>query len=730
MIPLTAFHLHSRISIPSNLQRLPDLAMNLWWSWTPIARELFEHLDPTLWRLTHHNPVRELQMVSQERLDLVSRDAVFLRLYHAAVKAFDEYMAATDHWFGRTYPAFQDHRIAYFSAEFGLHNSLPLYSGGLGILAGDHLKEASDLGVPLVGIGFMYSQAYFRQVVNADGWQVAVYDPFDRQASPIQPVCDDAGTQIAIRVQIADRTVTCLIWRVQVGRLSLYLLDSDTSENSPADRELSARLYGGDQRIRLCQEILLGIGGVRALRAVGVSPALWHANEGHPAFLMLERIREYVLQGMAPAQAAECVRKTTVFTSHTPVPAGHDIFPSHMVREYLQGYWNELQMSFEEFMALGRHPAYSSDHFHMTALGIKHATFVNGVSRIHGTVARSMFYDLWQDRSEADVPIRVITNGIHTPTWIAPEMHQVYSKYMGPQWIAHCDDHALWQRVLDIPDAELWEVRQFLKRKLLNFIRRRISVGWRHGDLSAEQVIANGALLRSYPLTIGFARRFATYKRATLLFRDLERLKRLLLDPWKPVQVIFAGKAHPADEPGRALIHEVYRFAKDHELGGHIAFVEDYDMHVAKFLVQGVDLWLNNPRAPLEASGTSGQKAALNGVPNLSVLDGWWAEAYDGTNGWAISPPPAAMDEAQQNAHDADALYRLLEQEIVPLYYDRDLNGVPHGWVRVIKNAIRTIAPSFSARRMLKDYVTQAYVPMLTQLSTLSMAPSLEHMTE
>lgn len=715
MTSLPTTHSIAYPPIPAAVRRLPDLAKNLWWSWTPLARELFEHLDPTLWRLTHHNPVRELQMIDPERLAALSRDAVFLRLYTATVKAFDRYMAATDHWFGRTYPSLRDHQIAYFSAEFGLHNSLPLYSGGLGILAGDHLKEASDLGVPMVGLGFMYSQAYFRQVVNAEGWQIAVYDPFDREASPIEPALTSSGAQVTIRVRIADRYVTCAVWRVAVGRVMLYLLDSDMPENGPADRELSARLYGGDLHTRLSQEILLGIGGVRALRAVGVSPVVWHANEGHPAFQTLERIREGVIQGLSPAQAIDLVRHTTVFTSHTPVPAGHDIFPAGMIREYLQGYWDELQMSFEEFLALGRHPGYSADHFHMTVLGINLAVFVNGVSHVHGNVTRSMFRSLWPGRTEDEIPIHVVTNGIHVPTWIAPEMHRLYSKYLGPNWIAHCDDQARWQRVLDIPDAELWETRQFLKRKLLNFIRRRIGLGWMHGDLSAEQVIAQGALLRSYPLTIGFARRFATYKRATLLFTDLERLRRLLLDPWKPVQIVFAGKAHPADEHGRALIHEVYRFAKDRGFGGHIAFIEDYDMHLAKFLVQGVDLWLNNPRAPLEASGTSGQKASLNGVPNVSVIDGWWAEGYDGTNGWAIASSPGL--DPEQDRHDAEALYGLLEQEIVPLYYDRAHDGVPHGWVRIIKNAIRTIAPTFSARRMLKDYVTNAYEPIMSRVS-------------
>ena len=702
-------------SLPPELLRLNDLAHNIWWSWTPAARELFEQFDQTLWRLTQHNPVKQLQEVKPDRVASLSRNVVFLRQYQAAVKAHDEYMTSTDHWFGTQYPQLRRLVVAYFSAEFGLHSSMPLYSGGLGVLAGDHLKEASDLGVPIVGIGFMYNHAYFRQVVNPDGWQEAVYEPFDPTASPIRPALTPASSQARIQIQIGARAITCLVWQVQVGRIRLYLLDTDTNENNPADRELSARLYGGDHTIRLSQEILLGIGGVRALRALGIHPLVWHANEGHPAFLTLERIRELVQKGLPFSQAAEQVRSTTIFTTHTPVPAGHDVFTSGLIRSHFEGYWEELGLTFEDFMALGRHPNYSQDDFHMTALAIGLAASVNGVSREHAHVSRAMFTGLWPDLPEDRIPIRWVTNGIHIPTWIAPEMNQLYSKYLGPGWRDQCDDQALWQRVLEIPDSELWEVRQFLKRKLLNFMRQRVRAGWIHGSLDASQVLASGALFEPYALTIGFGRRFATYKRATLIFKNIDRLRAMMMDRWRPLQLVFAGKSHPADHPGKQLIHDVYQFAKAHGFGGHIAFVEDYDMHVAKFLVQGVDVWLNNPRIPLEASGTSGQKAALNGVPNLSVLDGWWKEGYDGANGWAISSAIESLPDEDSDDHDAEALYSLLEKEVIPLYYEREADGIPHGWIKIIKNSVKTIAPFFNTRRMLKDYVAEGYVPLCPQ---------------
>jgi len=701
-------------TLPAEFRNLSELAHNLWWSWSPEGRSVFSHFDQTLWRLTHHDPMRQLQEIDPRRLEILRQDIVFIRKYQAAMNTFHEYMATSDHWFATQYPHLKGGTIAYFSAEFGLHRSVPLYSGGLGILAGDHLKEASDLGIPLIAVGFMYNQAYFRQVIDAEGWQEAVYDSVDQMAMPIDLARTPAGELANIQVRIGKRLVTCIIWQVRVGRVSLYLLDTNSPENAPEDRDLTARLYGGDQHTRLCQELLLGIGGVRALRAVGCHPHVWHANEGHPAFLFVERIGELVKQGLALDEAAKQVRLNTVFTTHTPVPAGHDVFSADLIREYCQWWWEDLGLTQEDFMALGRHPELSPDQFHMTTLAIRLAGFVNGVSREHEHVSRKMFQVLWPERSVNQVPIHSVTNGVHVPTWIAKEMDMLFRKYLALDWRERCDDQKLWKRIEEVPDEELWETRQFLKRKLLIFIRQRARIGWMDGTMEPIQVLASGALLEPHSLTLGFARRYATYKRATLLFSDLARLKKILLNPWRPVQIIFAGKAHPADQPGRELIHRLYQFAKAHDLGGHIAFVEDYDMHVAKFLVQGVDVWLNNPRPPLEASGTSGQKAALNGVPNLSVLDGWWKEGYDGSNGWAVPLPDEPLDDGNQDAWDSESLYTLLEKEIIPLYYERGIDGIPHGWCAIAKNAIRTGAPQSSARRMLKEYVERAYAPLLS----------------
>lgn len=700
-------------NLPAEFTHLSELAHNLWWSWSPKGREVFTYFDPTLWRLTHQNPMKQMQEVELSRLEALRQDMVFIRKYQTAMGAFREYMASKDHWFGTAYPDLAGSSIAYFSAEFGLHRSVPLYSGGLGILAGDHLKEASDLGVPIVAVGFMYNQAYFRQVIDGNGWQESVYEPVDRMVMPVDLARTPDGDLAKVQVRIDHRTVTCLVWRIQVGRVTLLLLDTDSPDNSPEDRHLSARLYGGDHHTRLCQELLLGIGGVRALRVMGYHPQVWHANEGHPAFLLVERIREYIRQGLTLEEAAKEVRATTIFTTHTPVPAGHDVFSGDLIRAHCSWWWEELGLTDEDFLALGRHPEFPPDHFHMTALGIRLASFVNGVSREHEQVSRKMFHVMWPGRSLEEVPIHSVTNGVHVPTWVAPEMNKLYAKYLGQDWLEWCDNPKLWQQVMAIPNDELWEVRRFLKRKMLIFLRQRVRLGWTEGTIDPTQVLAGGALFEPHSLTLGFARRFATYKRATLLFDNPERLRSILLNPWRPVQIVFAGKAHPADQPGRELIHRIYQFAKAHELGGHIAFVEDYDMHVAKFLVQGVDVWLNNPRPPLEASGTSGQKAALNGVPNLSVLDGWWKEGYDGTNGWAVTLPDAPIDDGAQDVHDAEGLYSLLEKEVIPLYYDRGIDGIPHGWCTVVKNAIRTVAPQFSARRMLKEYVDRAYAPLL-----------------
>ncbi|MBI3301319.1 MAG: alpha-glucan family phosphorylase [Deltaproteobacteria bacterium] len=698
-------------SCPPRISRLSELAYNLWWSWHPEARALFAAIDSTLWTMTAHNPVKLLREVKPVRLLTLAQDPAFLRRYDAVMIVFDAALTARDTWFARFAPDLADTTIAYFSAEFGIHNSLPICGGGLGILAGDHCKEASDLGVPLVGVGFMYPQGYFHQRLSVDGRQEAVYEYLDRAEAPLTPAFTPEGKKCLVGVPIDQRHIYVRVWHARVGRVALYLMDTDVEENAPWDRELSARLYGGDLEMRILQEIILGIGGVRVLRALGIAPRVWHLNEGHAAFVTIERTRELVVAGMPFPEAMATVQRTTVFTTHTPVPAGHDAFPFHLVEKYLHGYWNQIGLDRERFLALGYHREPWGEMFHMTVLALHLAGWRNGVSKTHGEVSRRMWQSLWPDTPVEQVPISAVTNGVHTPTWIAQELDQLYGKYLGPDWVKHHDNPALWQRVYDIPDEELWRVRVQLKHKLMSFIRERARQLWREEHRDPVQVLASGALLDPEALTIGFARRFATYKRATLLLQDLARLQTILQDRWRPVQIVFAGKAHPADEPGKHLIHQVYALAKEYGLGGQIAFVEDYDMHVAKFLVQGVDVWLNNPVPPLEASGTSGQKAALNGVPNLSVADGWWCEGYNGGNGWTISSAEPGPEAERRDVHDARTLYQLLESEIVPLYYQRDSDGVPRGWMQVVKEAICSITPLFSARRMVKEYVERFYVP-------------------
>ena len=702
---------HIQSKIPDAVSRLGELAFNLWWSWHDNSRVLFKMLDRTLWKQTTHRPVKMLCEMTPEQIAQATQDPLFRRAFSAVLMHFDRDINNGDLWFSTRYPELADRPIAYFSAEFGLHQSLPIYSGGLGILAGDHCKEASDLGVPLVGVGFVYPQGYFHQRIPSHGWQEAVYAPLNVDEAPIRPVLDENGERLHVKVQLDRQIVYAELWQVRAGRVNLYLMDTDVEQNAPWDRELTHRLYGGDQEMRIKQEIVLGIGGVRALRVLGIQPAVWHMNEGHSAFMVLERIRELIAKGLNFADAAAAVRATSVFTTHTPVPAGHDAFPFHLVEKYFWHYWDSLGLDRESFMALGEYRQEWGSAFNMTVLALRSAGQSNAVSQLHGKVSRRMWQSMWPDRTEEKVPIIDITNGVHVPTWLAGAMERLLQKYLGADWLHHHDDPDLWTRVADIPDQELWEVRQHLKRKLTSFIRERARHRRISGQMDPEQVLTAGTFLDPEALTIGFARRFATYKRSTLLFRDVERLKALLHDRYRPLQIVFAGKAHPADDPGKHLIQQIYTLAKDLAFGHRIAFVEDYDMHVAHYLVQGVDVWLNTPRRPREASGTSGMKAALNGVPNLSVLDGWWAEGYNGFNGWAICAEEQSADLDAQDQTDAETLYQLLEEEVVPLYYQRDSDDVPRGWIQIVKEAMRTAAPIFCTRRMVKEYAEQLYVP-------------------
>jgi starch phosphorylase len=701
------------IPLPERVARLEDLAVDLWWSWHSDARAVFRRLDYTLWRATAHNPVRMLWIISRDRLAEAASDQDFLALYDGAIRALDDARAARNTWWSRTYPQLTGHSIAYFSAEFALHQSLPIYAGGLGVLAGDHCKEAGDLGVPLIGVGFMYPQGYFHQHLSAEGWQEESYERLNWADAPIEQALTPDGKPCITAVPLGDRSVLVAVWRVRIGRVKLYLLDTDLEENAPWDRELSARLYGGDRETRIQQEIILGVGGVRALRALGSDPGAFHLNEGHAGFVVLQRIRDLIEQGLSFDAALEEIRQSTIFTTHTPVPAGHDAFPFHLVEKHLAGLWGTLGSNRDRFLTLGAYDNGSGMQFNMTALAIRSSGSTNAVSQLHGQVTRGMFAPMWPDLPEADRPVSAVTNGVHVPTWIAGDLADLFTKYLGADWVERQDDSRLWDGILAIPDDELWKCRQGLRKYLFTFVRERARQRWMEEHVGIPRVVAAGTLLEPDALTIGFARRFTGYKRPELVFHDSERLARILNAPGRPVQIIFAGKSHPADDIGKHHLQRVYKRALDPMFGGRVAFVDDYDLHVAHFLVQGCDVWLNNPRKPLEASGTSGMKAAVNGVPHLSIADGWWAEGFTGGNGWVIDGGSSSDNPDAQDAADAAALYTLLEEQVVPAFYERDASSVPHRWVAIVKEAIRTVAPRFSARRMVKDYTDRMYAPAL-----------------
>jgi starch phosphorylase len=697
--------------LPSRIHRLHELSIDLWWSWDTRAREAFRRLDYGLWRHTAHNPVKMLQQITAERLREAANDPRFLQSYDEAIIGRDEERRLVHPWWTDNGSTVNKGTIAYFSAEFALHQSLPIYAGGLGVLAGDHCKEASDLGVPIVGVGFMYPQGYFHQRMSNDGWQEEHYERLSWMEAPIEAALTTEGRPCVTAVPLGDRTVLAAVWRVRLGRVRLLLLDTDIAENAPWDRELSARLYGGDREMRIQQEVILGVGGVRALRALGISPTVWHLNEGHAAFVALQRIREQVERGVSFDEAMAAVRRSTVFTTHTPVPAGHDAFPFHMVEKHLAGGWGEMGQHRERFLQLGEHDNGHGSQFNMTALAMRTAGHINAVSALHGEVTRTMWRSLWPELPAEQVPVRFITNGVHVPTWIAAPWFELFTQYLGAGWLDRTDDEGMWDRLLEIPDAQLWSVRQELRQDLFDYFRERMRRRWRDEHVSPNRVVSAGAMLDPGALTIGYARRFTAYKRPELIFHDPERLAGILNKPDRPVQLVFAGKAHPADEPAKHHLQRVFKRCLDPAFGGRIAYIDDYDMHVAHYLVHGCDVWLNNPRKPLEASGTSGMKAAMNGVPHLSIGDGWWAEGYNGRNGWLIESQTSPDDQAATDAADAEALYLLLENEIVPAFYDRQDDGPPLRWLAVVREAMRSSLPRFSTRRMLKQYVMEMYEP-------------------
>jgi glycogen phosphorylase len=700
--------------LPERLSRLRDIAYDLSWSWHP-ARAVFRQLDYDLWRRTEHNAVKVLNQVSNEALERAMKDPAYLAAYDEAVEAFDQRRTngGGRSWWREHVSADPSRVVAYFSAEFALHQSLPIYAGGLGVLAGDHCKEASDLGVPLVGVGFMYPQGYFRQRLTSEGWQEEVYEQLDWAQAPVRHARTLDGKPCVVMVPLGARSVLVQVWEVRLGRVRLLLLDTDTEPNAPWDRELSARLYGGGQDTRLQQEIVLGLGGVLALRTLGLEPAVWHLNEGHAAFVVLQRMRDFLAAGRSWEEALVEARRTTVFTTHTPVPAGHDAFPFHLVEQHLAGCWGSMNGHAEQFLQLGRYDNGQGEQFNMTALAMRSSGAINGVSELHGVVTREMFAPLWPDMPPADRPVGTVTNGVHVPTWMSGEMARLFERQLSPAWQNQYEDPAFWARILDIPDEDLWAARRYLRAALFRFIRERVRDRWTIDQAGPNRVVAGGAMLDPEALTIGFARRFTGYKRPDLLFRDLDRLIRLVNGKGRPVQFVFAGKAHPADEAGKHHLQTVFRSALDHRLAGRIAFVGDYDLHVAHLIVQGCDVWLNTPRKPMEASGTSGMKAAMNGVLHLSIGDGWWAEGYDGTNGWQIVGTPQSEDQDAGDRADMVALYDLLEHEVVPTFYDRDARGLPRRWIGMIKRSIVTVTPRFSTRRMLQDYCRQAYGPAL-----------------
>ncbi|MEB3298312.1 MAG: alpha-glucan family phosphorylase [Candidatus Sericytochromatia bacterium] len=702
-------------SIPRRLERLEELAHNLWWCWNPEATALFRDLSHEVWDRVGHNPVKLLSEVDQALLDEASRNSHYTERLDRVMAQFDSYVRASDTWFARQHPQRQGELIAYFSAEFGLHESLPIYSGGLGVLSGDHCKSASDLGLPFVAVGLLYNQGYFRQRINASGVQEALYDRLTFSELPMKPAEDPEGGLVIVGVELPGRTVWAKVWQVRVGRIVVYLLDTDIPENGPEDRGLSAKLYGGDHEMRIAQEVILGIGGVRALRALGLRPTVWHLNEGHSAFSGLERLRELVEEeGHGLAEAMEAVSSAAVFTTHTPVPAGNDAFGFDLMLRTFGRFIPRLGMTSEEFLSLAAHdPHGTGPLFSMTVLALRLSKQANGVSVLHGEVSRGIWEDIWPEVPAAERPIGSVTNGIHTETWLAPEVAQLHDRWAAPQWRRDLADPESWKGLERVPDQDLWQVRNLLRGRLVEVIRHRARTRrQRLGDAPAR-VAAADTLLDPEVLTIGFARRFATYKRAALLFRDPERLARIVNQAGRPVQFLFAGKAHPADVPGREVIRQVMEMSRRPEFVHRVFFVEDYDMNVARHLVQGVDVWLNNPRRPLEASGTSGQKAAANGVLNASVLDGWWEEGYDGQNGWAIGQALDYPDEEAQDEADAQSLYDLLEHEIVPLFYDRDSRGVPTGWLQRSRHAMLSLTWRFSTHRMLQDYTRLFYLPAM-----------------
>ena len=698
--------------LPQSLLPLKTLASNYLWTWHHEIRELFRAVDREGWDAAEHNPVLFLNRLSKERLDRLEKDPVFVARIQHCLDDLNAYLT-DETWFDRTYPSEREKTtIAYFCAEFGISEGLPIYSGGLGVLAGDHLKAASDLGIPLVGVGLLYNRGYFRQRLNHDGWQQEIYPEYDFYQMPLTLIRDASDQPLRIEVEFPDRIVNCQVWRAEVGRIPLFLLDSNVLENQPNDQGITDTLYGGDEEMRIRQEMILGIGGMKALQAVGIKPTVCHMNEGHAAFLSIERIRQFMVErGCDFRTARQVIVNGNVFTTHTPVPAGFDLFTPQLLEKYMGKTVSTTGLSFDNFVKLGRvDPSNSGEAFNMAVLAMENADYVNGVSKLHAKVTRNMFGSRWPGYPEDEVPVKAVTNGIHTMTWISRRMSQLFDRYLGHDWKRNPENPEVWKHVADIPDEDIWSVLEDQRGSLVRFVRKRLQKDIEQRTLNhADNGVLHG-VLDPRILTIGFARRFATYKRASLMISDRERLKQILFNSERPVQIIISGKSHPRDDGGKRIIQDLVRFINEGALS-RIVFLEDYDMQVARALVQGVDVWLNNPRRPHEASGTSGMKVVPNGALNCSILDGWWDEGYEPGLGWAIGDRSEIHDEGHQDWLDSRALYHIIQNEIAPTFYHRVESGVPRGWIQMVKKSIMTLGPQFSTNRMVRDYTEKFYVP-------------------
>jgi starch phosphorylase len=696
--------------LPDKLKPLMKIANNLWWVWNFEAIDLFRRIDVDLWREVGHNPINFLGALSQKALDRAAESESFIAHMRRVENELERHLTKIS-WYNQNSENIENQVVAYFSAEFGIHECLPIYSGGLGVLAGDHLKSASELGLPLYGMGLLYRLGYFRQYLNLDGWQQERYPETDFYNIPISPVPDSSGGHLTIGVEYPGRMVYARIWEVQIGKVKLFLLDTNVERNTPEDRTITDQLYGGDSEMRIKQEIMLGIGGVRAFRAMGINVTVYHMNEGHAAFLAIERIRlEMKEHGMKFGEAISYVTASNLFTTHTPVPAGNDRFSPEMIDLYFTDIYKELGVTKDEFMALGReNPSDKKEEFCMTVLAIKTAFACNGVSKLHGEVSRKMWNRIWPDLPSHEVPIGHVTNGIQTLSWTSDEMMRLFNRYLGPDWIDNPTSKDIWKGIDNIPDSELWRCRERLRERLVSFARKRLYNQLLARGIQRKHASAASSVLDSDALTIGFARRFATYKRATLLFRDIDRLYAILSSQKKPVQIVFSGKAHPRDSLGKEFIKEIIHTSRDERLRKKIVFIEDYDINVARYMVQGVDIWLNNPIRPKEASGTSGMKVVPNGGINVSILDGWWDEAYNFNNGWAIGSGEVYDDQTYQDEVESLALYNLLEEEIIPLFYSRAEDGLPESWLAKIKESMKSIIPEFNTNRMIEDYTEKYY---------------------